>query len=151
MIPAQYIRLAQTVLLAAALTALVAPTIGHASNSSVPAADVFERYAAAHPYGQDTPKAATSTASTLIGGRSPDTGDAADAARLKLGDQRSPDTIEIAQGAVSDTPTNVGQSSRFDWEDAGIGATATIAALALVGGLLLLLTRLHRRPRVQTT
>ena len=151
MIPIHYIRLAQTLLVAAALTALAAPTFAHASSSSAPVPDWFERYAEAHPYGHRTADEATNPAVTMIDDRSPDTRDAADAARSRLGDSRSPDTIDVALGATVPVPDNVVQLSRFDWEDAGIGASATIIALAFLAGLLLLLTRIHRRPRVHTT
>ncbi len=138
------IRLAQ---IAAVACALAAPAAAAGpGGSGAPAPDWFERYALAHPYGQDA----------VTDGRSPDTRDAAlDRTRARgtgsvssvplRPDGRSPDTLDAA---ATVQPVELVQATGFDWGDAGIGAALGAGALGLLGcGAALVLTR--RRQRVQ--
>ena len=84
-------------------------------NATVP--DVFERYAAGHPYGTDL-----SPATSAIVSRPPDVAAAADAARY--------------------TPT--GQVSGFDWADYASGV-GTGVGLALLAGVVIVAGAVHRR------
>ena len=135
-------------LIAVICAVIVAPqALARPSTHSVnPAADVFERFAAAH------------THPALSDRRSPDTRDVADVRQITLADRRSPDTIDIATGVSKELPiqvmtlTRLGQRGSFDWADAGIGATAAALILGLIGGSMLLLhMRPHRRQPAQTT
>ena len=138
------IRFTQTLVLAAVVAALAAPAVAlGGSNPSKPATDWFERYAAAHPYGQGTLAAAQPQ---LTDGRSPDTLDAASTAQFQVADGRSPDTLDAAQAIQ---PIELVQPGSFDWGDAGVGAVAGITLLALIGSLLLI--QLRRRHRVRAT
>jgi hypothetical protein len=166
MIRTHLIRLAQALVLVAAF-AIPATALG-GSNASTPSYDVFERYAAAHPFGHGilnmTPApdvferyAAThATPAVLTDGRSPDTRDAAEAARLQLEDRRSPDTRDAAEAArlqlaARSSSTTLGDSAAqpinttahggFDWSDAGVGAITAALLIVLVGATMHLLTR----------
>jgi hypothetical protein len=117
MTPLNLSKLTQALVLAAIAAALAAPTLAlGGSTPAKPAPDVFERYAAAHPYGAGTPWATQapdvferyaaahpygagvlgSTQALTVDGRSPDTLDAAQATQLQTIDGRSPDTLEAA-------------------------------------------------------
>lgn len=169
-------RLIRTMLLAATAAALAAPTVALASSSGgTPAPDWFERYAAAHPFGNGVDSsrpappgaferyAATHTI-VLTDGRSPDTRDAAQAAQIRLADTRSPDTRDAAAdyqlaGSLQATPTAAiatatrqeSQAGQFDWADASIGAILALTLVLSVGGAMLLLGKHHRRPKIRTT
>jgi hypothetical protein len=163
MVSAQFFRFAQILLLAAASAAFAAPALAAAGSSTTPAADAFERYASAHPFGHNitnTPQpadaferyAATHAAAPLTDQRSPDTRDIAE----RIGDRRSPDTFDAALSIRSPQPAtlepaNTYTPSDFDWNDAGLGAVATLLTLAAATGCMLLLIRLHRRQRIQAT
>ena len=125
MTPTYLIRFTQAVVLAAVVAALAAPValgipklqhkpIANRDTSSAPASDVFERYAAAHPFGQgvvgstQVPDVFERYAAAhpfgqgvvgaqlqVIDGRSPDTRDAAGTVQLQI-DGRSPDTVDAA-------------------------------------------------------
>ncbi len=153
------IRLVQATAVAAALAAPAAAA--GAGGSGAPAPDWFERYALAHPYGQDA----------VADGRSPDTRDAAlaassgsfgqgfvernDRAHFRgtgsvsstplVRDGRSPDTLDAAATAQ---PVELVRPTGFDWGDAGIGAALGAGALGLLGGgAALALTRRRQRVR----
>ncbi len=114
-------------MLAAVIAALAAPAVALGGSSSGKAApDWFERYAAAHPFGNGVVDsapapdvferyAATHATAVLADGRSPDTRDVAKAAQLQVVDRRSPDTLAAADAAQ---PVEVVQPSGFDWGDA---------------------------------
>jgi hypothetical protein len=124
-----------------------------------PASDVFERYAAAHPFGHGVLDAttapdvferyaATHEPAVLIDGRSPDTRDAAEAARLQLAGGSSSATIDAASAPQT---IELVRPGGFDWGDAGIGAIGAAAMIVVIGGAMLLLVRPHRRQRVPLT
>src|SRR5262249_3266559 len=113
MFPNHLIRLTQAAMLAAVVAVFV-PNLAQGKSITRPIPDAFERYAAAHPYGQgviDTSQApdvfdryvkSHSQGSTVVlDGRSPDTRDAAYTAQLQVIDGRSPDTMDAAQNAQS--------------------------------------------------
>ncbi len=131
-------RFTQTLLLAAIVAALAAPAVALAgANSGYGPRDGWYTYAVS----------VTNSAKALtVDGRSPDTLAAADTAQLQVADGRSPDTLDAA---FSPQPVAFVQPGRFDWADAGIGAATGAALIALLGSLLLLLVRSHRRQRVQ--
>ena len=79
MTPKTLIRLAQALVLTAALAALVTPAVALAGSNG---ADVFERYAAAHPYGQGV---LAQQAQVPSDRRSPDTLAAASAVQTQAG------------------------------------------------------------------
>lgn len=163
MVSAQFSRFAWILLLAATSAALAAPALAAAGSSAAPAADAFERYASAHPFGHNVTNrpqppdaferyAATHAVAPLTDNRSPDTRDIAD----RTGDRRSPDTLDAALSIRSPQPAtlepeNTHTPSDFDWNDAGLGAVATLITLAAATGCMLLLIRLHRRQRIQAT
>ena len=137
------IRFTQTLVLAAVVAALAAPAMAlGGSNPSKPATDWFERYAAAHPYGQGTLAAAQPQ---LTDGRSPDTLDAASTAQFQVADGRSPDTLDAAQAIQ---PIELVSPGGFDWTDAGIGAGMGAGIITLLGVVAIAL-RTHRSRRVQ--
>jgi len=165
MTPNHLIRFTQALVLAALVAVLVSPAAAlGGSNTGKPAPDWFERYAAAHPYGQGI---LDSTQALTIDGRSPDTLDATAAAQLQVADGRSPDTLDagsvsqlqVADGRSPDTldaaqatqPIEIVQPGGFAWGDAGIGAIGAALMIALIGGAMLVLARFHRRQRVQAT
>ena len=158
-------RFTQTLLLAAIVAALAAPAVALAgANSGYGPRDGWYTYAvsvtksdrnAASDSNRYGPRdgwytyavSVTNSAKALtVDGRSPDTLAAADTAQLQVADGRSPDTLDAA---VSPQPVAFVQPGRFDWADAGIGAATGAALIALLGSLLLLLVRSHRRQRVQ--
>jgi hypothetical protein len=109
MFPTHLIRLTQAAMLAAVVAVFI-PTI--ASGKPLAAPDAFERYVAAHPYGQgviDTSQAPDiidryvkshgSQSTVVLDGRSPDTLDAAYNTQFQVSDGRSPDTLDAAQNA----------------------------------------------------
>jgi hypothetical protein len=122
--------------LAAAVAVLATPTIA-LGGSGATTPDWFERYAAAHPYGD--------TVSPAVEMRSADTLDAVADARQALlvpSDGRSPDTLDEAsapQPVILTTPGG------FDWSDAGIGAGVGTGALALLFAAAAMLLRRPRR------
>ena len=170
MTPINVHRLAQALALSAVVAALASPALALGSNPGKVAPDWIERYAAAHPYGVGvigTTQApdwieryaaahpygvgvigTTQAPTVLIDGRSPDTRDAADAARLQLADGRSPDTLDAAVGSK---PTVTVQPGGFHWGDAGLGSIVTAMLLGFAAASLLLLTRFRRHHRVHTT
>lgn len=83
--------------------------------------------------------------------RSPDTRDAAltatHAPATLVGDLRSPDTRDTALAAPTSQALRVDptSTSRFDWIDAGIGATSGFGIALLVAGALLLIRRSNDR------
>ncbi len=93
MTPNHLIRLTQAAMLAAVVAVFV-PNLAQAQPRVRVAPDWFERYAAAHPYGQGV---IDTSFAPVVDGRSPDTRDAADSVRLQVIDGRSPDTLEAAQ------------------------------------------------------
>jgi len=112
MTPINHIRLVQAAMLAAIVAVFVGPNsaFGKPMPRAVP--DAFERYAAAHPYGQgviDTSQAPDvferyvkshgSTSAVVLDGRSPDTRDAAYNTQFQVIDGRSPDTLDAADTA----------------------------------------------------
>jgi len=114
MFPNHLIRLTQAAMLAAVVAVFV-PNLAQGKPLTTAIPDAFERYAAAHPYGQgviDTSKApdvfdryvkSHSQGSTVVlDGRSPDTRDAAYVTHLQVIDGRSPDTLDAAQNAQSE-------------------------------------------------
>ena len=126
--------------------ALATPALAAGGSGAAAPPDAFERYVAAHPYGLDVTNippdafdryAATHAAAPLTDGRLPDTADAA------LSTQ-SPQPANLE-------PANTHTPRGFDWNDAGLGAVATLITLGAVAGSMLLLIRLHRRQRIQTT
>ena len=135
------IRFAQVLALAAVLAALAAPALalGNA-NTGKPATDWFERYVAAHPYGQGVVDSTPA----------PDWFEryAASHAPTAHADGRSPDTLVAA--AAETQPVEIVQPSGFDWTDAGIGAALGAFIVALLGGsgLVMLARREHDRIRV---
>jgi len=153
-------RALQALALAVALAILAAPAAALAgSDSGTRAPDWFERYAAAHPFGDGVADftqapdvferyAASHATALLTDGRSPDTREAANVRRVDVVDRRLPDTVDALYPAQ---PVQRGRSGSFDWGDAGIGAIAAAMILAFVGGSMMLLTRFHRRERVQAT
>lgn len=96
MSPTNLIRFTQAVVLAAIVAALAPALALGNSNSGKAAPDWFERYAAAHPYGQSVP----------IDGRSPDTLDAALAASSQS--YASPGFIERNDAAHFGSVTSTG-------------------------------------------
>jgi hypothetical protein len=167
------IRFAQA-LLVATIVATAVPMIAGAGIRAQSIPDVFERYAAAHPFGFGVANgtsapdwferyAASHAPTVLLDGRSPDTLDAADAAQLQIVDGRSPDTVDAAQAqivdgrspdtvdaAVNPQPLVLGAVSGFDWGDAGVGAGLATALLSVVSGSTLLLFRRHQRGQMHT-
>jgi hypothetical protein len=162
-------KLLQALTSAAAFAALSATTTALAGTPAREHAtpDSFERYAAVHPYGtgvasvKATPDAFERYAvihapAALTDRMSPDTHDLAEARQLALDDRRSPDTADTATSgrtaiaAPAIAPTDIRQRGNFDWGDAGIGATAAVLILGLMGGLMLLFPMRPRR-RAQTT
>ena len=161
--------------LVAVLVTLATPAVAlSGSSSGKTAPDWFERYAAAHPFGDAAAApdvferfAANHATAVLNDVRSPDTRDVASGAQLRIADQRSPDTRDVASGAqlrnidqrspdtrdaaAAEQPAELAQPSSFDWGDASIGASAAAIILSLIAGSMLLLTRLHRRQQAQTT
>jgi hypothetical protein len=112
------------------------------------ASDVFERYAATHPFGHGVLDAsaapdvferyaATHEPTVLIDGRSPDTRDAAESARLQLAGESS-SAIDAASAPQS---IELVRPGGFDWGDAGIGAIGAGAMIVVIGGAMLLLVR----------
>jgi hypothetical protein len=117
---------------------------------SVSVPDVFERYAATHPFGSGLSSVAQSTSLQ----RPPDVRDAA----LAAGNfgltvptsstlvSRPPDVSDAAQAAQS---VSFSQSTGFDWADYGIGIGSGIGlALILAAGLGMSLQRRHRMQTV---
>ena len=149
-------RTPQALALVAVLVTLASPAVAlSGSSSGKTAPDWFERYAAAHPFGDAAAApdvferyAANHATAVLNDVRSPDTRDVASGAQLRIIDQRSPDTRDAA---ASEQPAELAQPSSFDWGDASIGASAAAIILSLIAVSMLLLTRLHRRQQVQTT
>ena len=126
------IRFTQTLVLAAVVAAVAAPTVALAgSNPGKPAPDWFERYVAAHPYGHgvldqtQAPDwferyAASHGPAVPTDGRSPDTLDAAQATRLRLADGRSPDTLDAAGFAQTQVaPSQPSPVERIIWQEDG--------------------------------
>jgi len=109
------------------------------------APDVFERYAAAHPYGRGLSLNLTTQAT-----RPPDVQDTANAIKEQSSTSsivsRPPDVQDTAQ-ALQQSSTTVGQSQGFDWNDWGIGI-GTGMGLALLLGIGFMIGRQHRH-RVQ--
>jgi hypothetical protein len=146
----------QALALVAVLVTLATPAVAlSGSSSGKTAPDWFERYAAAHPFGDAAAApdvferfAANHATAVLNDVRSPDTRDVASGAQLRIADQRSPDTRDAA---AAEQPAELAQPSSFDWGDASVGASAAAIILSLIAGSMFLLTRLHRRQQVQTT
>jgi hypothetical protein len=142
MTPSNPIRFTQALALAVIVFALAAPAVAlGSSNQSTSSRDWFERYAAAHPFGHglagSTPApdvferyAATHATTVLTDGRSPDTRDAAEAARLRLAGGPSQETLIAASGSQ---PTGIVRPGGFDWGDASLGAGAALGLILLVG------------------
>lgn len=146
MTPTHLIRFTKTLVFAVLVAALAVPAIAlGGSNLSKPAPDWFERYAAAHAYGQGTLAAAQPQ---LTDGRSPDTLEAAAAGPLQVADGRSADTLDAA---LRPQPVAVVQPGKFDWADAGIGAATGITLIMLIGSSILLLMRRQRHHQVRAT
>jgi hypothetical protein len=121
---AQLVSMTAALFACTALFASVATAAGRPPDVSDAAAklkvavpDVFERYAAAHPYG-----VSVSPTPLVIVSRPPDVADAAEAARY--------------------TPT--GQVSGFDWTDYASGVGTGIG-LALMAGVVIAVGAVHRR------
>jgi len=99
-------RTPQALALVAVLVTLASPAVAlSASSSGKTAPDWFERYAAAHPFGDAAAApdvferyAANHATAVLNDVRSPDTRDVASGAQLRIADQRSPDTRDVASG-----------------------------------------------------
>ena len=145
----------QALALVAVLATLATPAVALSGSTGKPAPDGFERYAAAHPFGDAAAApdvferfAANHATAVLNDVRSPDTRDVASGAQLRIADQRSPDTRDAA---AAEQPAELAQPSSFDWGDASVGASAAAIILSLIAGSMFLLTRLHRRQQVQTT
>jgi hypothetical protein len=176
MFPIHLIRFAQALVVSALLALFVVPALALGATGA-PAADSFERYAAAHPFGNGTPAPALDAIERyaaahpfgvgtpaapapdaferyvgshqtvpLTDGRSPDTRDAAEAARLQSTDLRSPDTRDLAEVrraalqsqtvAVADPAQRLGEvveSGGFAWRDAAVGAGAALGLILLIG------------------
>ena len=124
-----------------AAAAAQARLAGGPSQQTSSSRDWFERYAAAHPFGHglvgSTPApdvferyAATHATTVLTDGRSPDTRDAAEAARLRLAGGPSQETLIAASGSQ---PTGIVRPGGFDWGDASLGAGAALGLILLVG------------------
>ncbi len=175
-----HIRLGRAAMLAAIIAVFVGPNPAFGKAMPGPVPDAFERYVAAHPYGQgviDTSQAPdaferyvrshSSTSAAPLDGRSSDTRDAADTAQLQITDGRSPDTLdaarnaqlEVLDGRSPDTrdaartiqPVEIVTFGRFDWSDAGIGAAGGAGLILLLGMSMLLLRRMVRRHNIQAT
>jgi hypothetical protein len=156
------IRTTRALTLGAVIAALVVPATALGSSSGASAAlDVFERYAAVHPYGSGIgdqgpapdwfERSAAAQTMVTIDGRSADTLDAVGNARqasLAPIDGRSPDTLEAASAP---RPVVVAQPGGFDWADAGIGAGFTGGLLVLLAGVGTAWVRHQTRQRIQTT
>jgi len=112
MTPIKYIRLVQAAMLAAIVALFVGPNPAFGKPTPHLQPDAFERYVAAHPYGQgviDTSQAPDaferyvkshgSTSTVVLDGRSPDTRDAAHNTQFQVIDGRSPDTLDAADTA----------------------------------------------------
>jgi hypothetical protein len=122
------------------LTALISPpdVRDAASARTVAVADVFERYAAAHPFGREL-----SSTQTIRVSRPPDVRDTG----LALA---SPSTVVVRPPDVDDTAFAVrygslDRTSGFDWADWGIGIGSGMGlALFIAAGLLMSRQLRHR-------
>lgn len=133
-------RLAQVLALAAVLAALAAPALALGnSNTGTPAPDLFERYVAAHPYGQGVVDSTPA----------PDWFEryAASHAPTAHADERSPDTLDAAAAATR--PVESAQPSGFDRTDAGTGVALAGFIVAVLGGSGLVMLVRRRRDRVR--
>ena len=140
------IRIAQALILATIVAALVAPTLalGNPTTTSPRkgtlatsrASDWFERGVAIH------------ARRVLTDGHSPDTVDAAAATQPRVADGRAPGSLDAAHAT---RPIQTVQPGGFGWGDAGIAAIVAALAILSIGGTTLLVARFHRRQRVQAT
>ncbi len=168
MFPIHLTRLAQVLALSAIVAAFAMPAVAAGANGAPP--DWMERYAAAHPYGVGIEPVSNPSnwftrndqahfgrsdavvhARPVTDGRSPDTLDAAAAARqaaLVPADGRSADTLDAA---LDPQPMVDRVAGGFDWGDAGIGAGFGGGLIALLGATGVLWLRRHPRRRMQTT
>ena len=123
MITIQFSRFAQAMVLATVVAALAAPAVAlGGSNAGKQAPDWFERYVAAHPYGQGVVELAPT-----------------------VRDGRSPDTLDATQTVQ---PIELVSPGGFDWTDAGIGAGMGAGIITLLGVVAIALMT-HRSRRVQ--
>jgi hypothetical protein len=129
-------------------------TVGLALAASLVAVTVPQALAAGSPYGPRdgwysyvVSLTRASHGTSIADGRSPDTRDAALAARqqeLTPADGRSPDTLDAAVQAHAPVVTIV-QSPGFQWGDFGIGVAAAFGLMLLFGLSTKLLTARHGR------
>ena len=126
----------------AVAAALAAGASGAVTRSAAP--DVFERYAAAHPYGVGTLTPAQGT-ERIVDDWFRDPAPIVTPA----GDRIVDDYFRDAPKVVTSTPSGSG----LDWQDFGIGAGAMLGLMLLVAGLALgaVAMRHHRGGRLETS
>ena len=117
--------LGSVVAVGAALTSAASGSSGNTPAAAAP--DVFERYAAAHPYGRGTVTPPTGT-SLIVDDWFRDPTPIVTPAGERIVDDSFRDAAKVA--AVSPTSGN-----SLDWADFGIGAGAMLGLAVLVAGL----------------
>jgi hypothetical protein len=117
---------------------------GVGQSATLATADVFERYMAQHPYGRRLP-----VSPTISAARPPDIQDtAAPINRMRSGPTRVSRPTDSSDTALAVQSSVIGRSQGFDWNDWGIGIGTGIGLAALLLGIAVVMSRqLRHRPR----